>query len=411
MTGKEREKCAVLVTGGAGFLGQHLIGLLQTRADHVTEIRVLDVVPYENKLDYVQTKPIKTFVGSITDESILKEACDGVVSVIHLAAIPDSRMFPDEKRINEVNIQGTLLTLLTALGTIGVRRFIYCSSMSVSIGNNDVTENIKESDPIPSTRIFEPYASSKLAGERIVLAANGPTFRTVCIRPLVMWGELDTIFIGLSQKMAKDTFGYTPVIDTGKVLQHNSYVGNTAWGFVCAETKLYLEMKGVRINKQIDQNQADQSKQELCSVLRRRSQKMREHENEDASMCDFTGTNKQDEESSANIYFIADDTPMENPFKFQEPFLKATGYALTNFSCPIFIIAIFFGIIYACVFILRCFGLKSNYPVAFSCLQYYKRTYSFDDTKARSELGYKPLYTPKQAFERSLKYYSKNRYK
>ena len=40
----------VLVTGGTGFLGQHVIGLLQTKADHVTEIRVTDVVPYVNKL-------------------------------------------------------------------------------------------------------------------------------------------------------------------------------------------------------------------------------------------------------------------------------------------------------------------------------------------------------------------------
>ena len=67
---------------------------------------------------------------------------------------------------------GTLLTLLTALGTAGVQRFIYCSSMAIGIGNNDVTEGICEDDPIPSKRLFEPYASSKLAGERLVTAAN-----------------------------------------------------------------------------------------------------------------------------------------------------------------------------------------------------------------------------------------------
>ena len=42
--------CTVLVTGGAGFLGQHVVGLLQEHTQHITEIRVLDMVPYENKL-------------------------------------------------------------------------------------------------------------------------------------------------------------------------------------------------------------------------------------------------------------------------------------------------------------------------------------------------------------------------
>ena len=47
----------VLVTGGTGCLGQHLIGLLQTHATYVTEIRVLDLRPYENKLGkYTQMK-------------------------------------------------------------------------------------------------------------------------------------------------------------------------------------------------------------------------------------------------------------------------------------------------------------------------------------------------------------------
>lgn len=49
--------------------------------------------------------------------------------------------------------------------------------MGVAIGNNDVTEDISENDPIPSRRLFEPYASSKLSGEHIVLAANSKCHR------------------------------------------------------------------------------------------------------------------------------------------------------------------------------------------------------------------------------------------
>ena len=57
------DKYVVLVTGGGGCLGQHLIGLLQTRAPHVTEIRVLDIKPYENRLgeSCVLGKPPRQF--------------------------------------------------------------------------------------------------------------------------------------------------------------------------------------------------------------------------------------------------------------------------------------------------------------------------------------------------------------
>ena len=59
-----QEECIVLVTGGGGFLGQHVIGLLQTRAPHVTEIRVIELPhnPYINKLGKNQNSYDNQFV-------------------------------------------------------------------------------------------------------------------------------------------------------------------------------------------------------------------------------------------------------------------------------------------------------------------------------------------------------------
>lgn len=58
----------VLVVGGSGFLGQHVVGLLQTRANHVTEIRVLDVAGYINKTGWY----IFVLNYSIINRSIVK---------------------------------------------------------------------------------------------------------------------------------------------------------------------------------------------------------------------------------------------------------------------------------------------------------------------------------------------------
>lgn len=227
-----------------------------------------------------------------------------------------------------------------------------------------------------------------------------------------MWGELDTVFVNLSQRLAADTFGYLPAVACGKIKQQNSYVGNTAWGFVCAETKLFNEMKEVSMkNEPIDDKQVDWSKEEFCSQLRKRVQKMIENPQADTVFDGFTKKTKC-EDSAENIYFIADDTPPENPFKFQHYFLEPTGYAVTKFAIPLFLTKFIFSCIYLCIFILRCFGfMKPNYPVASGSLCYCERAYTFNDDKARSEIGYSPIFTPKQAFERSLRYYSKNAYK
>lgn len=65
--------------------------------------------------DYIHKKPLRCYVGSITDECILREAMLGVQSVIHIAGVTDSSMFPNETRIWEVNVKGIQSRLFVIL--------------------------------------------------------------------------------------------------------------------------------------------------------------------------------------------------------------------------------------------------------------------------------------------------------
>ncbi|KAH3885325.1 3 beta-hydroxysteroid dehydrogenase/Delta 5--_4-isomerase type 2-like isoform X2 [Dreissena polymorpha] len=391
--------CVVLITGGAGFLGQHVVGLLQARADHVTEVRVLDVVPFVNKLDYVHTKPLRSIVGSITDLSVLDEACRGVHSVIHIAGVPDASMFPNRSRILDVNVLGTLKLVLTALKTNGVQRLIYCSSMSVAIGyDNAITEGIDETCSLPSRRMYEPYATSKLIGERFVQAANGESFKTLILRPTVMYGELDRVFVTFGQEMARRNGGVLQRVSTWKVRQQQAYVGNVAWAFVCAEQKLYREtIKNLKAHKSED----DIDKRQCYKWLNRLSERFTA--NPGSSFVEFELCGK---ETSKNVYYIADDTPVVSTYEFQEPFLKASGFRLSRSVLPYWLALLVFYVMFIILRVLRLFG-NFNYPVCVKSVHFSKTSFIFVDKKARDELGYSPIYSPDIAHTRSMVYYTR----
>jgi hypothetical protein len=83
---------------------------------------------------------------------------------------------------------------------------------------------------------------------------------------------------------------------------------------------------------------------------------------------------------------------------------------MTEFACPLVLFACVYWIIFGILFIVRLFGLNVNFPVADGLIGFNKRTYVFNDVKAREELNYMPLYSPEVAFERSMKYYQKCSY-
>lgn len=149
-----------LVTGGAGFIGSHLVDRLIALGHKVT---VVDDFSLGNKANLVQHKGsanLKIYKKSICDDlsSIFKK--EKFDLVFHLAAIPRVQYSIDYPiQSNEANISGTL-NLLKLSKAFGVKRFIFSSSSSIY---GDQKQAVLTEDLMPNP--MSPYALHKLTGE------------------------------------------------------------------------------------------------------------------------------------------------------------------------------------------------------------------------------------------------------
>jgi UDP-glucose 4-epimerase len=144
----------VLVTGGGGFIGSHVVDRLQRRG--VTpRIFDLSASPYHSPLE------VETFTGSITDPANLDLAMRDCDAVIHLAAVADvSHVLADPVLAEEVNTRGTL-NVLEAACRAKVGRVVYGSTTWVY--SDCVEQEVDEETAIPAPRHL--YTATKLAGE------------------------------------------------------------------------------------------------------------------------------------------------------------------------------------------------------------------------------------------------------
>ncbi len=147
-----------LVTGGAGFIGSHIVEKLVQAGE---KVRVLDNFSsgrrenLKNLLD-----KIELIEGDIRDFWTVIKAVEGADFILHQAALTSvQRSIKNPLTTNEVNINGTL-NLLEAAKIHQVKRFIYASSSSV-YGDTPTLPKVETMCPNP----ISPYAISKLAGE------------------------------------------------------------------------------------------------------------------------------------------------------------------------------------------------------------------------------------------------------
>ena len=171
-----------LVTGGAGFIGGHLVeGLLKAG----WLVRVIDDLSTgsEQNLAHAMDR-IELTRGDIRDADTLERVMDGVEVVFHQAAMASvPRSIARPLLSNSVNIDGTLLVLETARQS-GVRRVVYAASSSV-YGETEVLPAV---ETLPATPL-SPYALQKYTGEvycRLYTELHG--LETVSLRYFNVFG-------------------------------------------------------------------------------------------------------------------------------------------------------------------------------------------------------------------------------
>ncbi len=152
-----------LVTGGAGFIGSHLVEALLQRGH---EVRVLDNLSTgrRSNIDSFLSQ-IEFIEGDMADANVCQRAMHGIEYVLHQAAIPSvARSVEDPVGTTQNNVIGTV-NLLWAAVQCGVKRFVQAGSSS-AYGDQPVEVKIETLKPQP----LSPYAVAKLTQEQMGLA-------------------------------------------------------------------------------------------------------------------------------------------------------------------------------------------------------------------------------------------------
>lgn len=172
-----------LVTGGAGFIGSHLVGALVERGDRVRVLDNLSTGKLDN-LDAVRDR-VEFVHGDVLDRDLLARLVEGVDCVFHeaaMASVPQS--LADPLASHAACATGTV-AVLDAARRAGVRRVVFAAS---SAAYGDDPAPVKREDQLPTP--ISPYGAAKVAGELYcrAFAESFPPFETVCLRYFNVFG-------------------------------------------------------------------------------------------------------------------------------------------------------------------------------------------------------------------------------
>ena len=215
----------VLITGGGGFIGSHLV---DSQLSHGHEVRAVDL--QIDRITHVASHPsLEIVTGDITDEKLIEPLVDGIDIIYHLASAHLDVTFPDAY-YRQVNVHATM-TLLRAAHDAGVRRIVHCSTNGV-IGELN-NPPVDETAPCHPTNIYE---KTKLEGEQVVLSfARETDYPVVVVRPAWVYGPRCPRTEKLMRTIRKGRF---LMFGSGDTLRHPIYISDALQGLeLCAEAE------------------------------------------------------------------------------------------------------------------------------------------------------------------------------
>lgn len=337
----------VLVTGGAGLLGRALVRELRREragAAALAELRVFDARADAGRVE----EGVVSIPGDVRSLEQLRLAIEGVDAVLHAASLVDYG-HASEADLESVNVVGTQ-NVIAACREQGVRALVYTSTMDVVHSGGPIRDG-DETLPYP-TRFNDAYARSKARAEQAVLAAGSPALRTCAIRPCGLYGEGDPYHVSNVLRLVQR--GGLPVRmgDGSAVFQH-VYVGNAAYGHVLALERLLAG----------------------------------------------------DDAVAGQAYFLTD-FPAINFFDFMEPLMRALGHDFPprRRSVPYSLVLAAGTLAELAAAAVRPV-LDWRPTLTRSSVRVVCNDLSFTGEKARRELGYAPVYSEAEAFERTVAWF------